>query len=214
MNAELFEQLRADRAAHRPVVLLTALPTGAQWLVHPAQEAPAGVSAGLFEAPPLRLILVGAVHIAQPLATMAALTGFAPIVVDPRQAFSTDARFPGVERSTEWPDKAVTALAPDSRTAVVTLTHDPKLDDPALVAALRSKAFYIGCLGSGKTHASRLQRLKELGFTDAELGRLHGPVGLRIHARSAGEVAVSILAQIIQVLRPEKAPKSGTSPKS
>jgi len=240
VNAELFEQLRADRAAHRPVVLLTALPTGAQWLVHPAQEAPAGVSAGLFEAacqaaardeastveesgatvflhpfnPPLRLILVGAVHIAQPLATMAALTGFAPIVVDPRQAFSTDARFPGVERSTEWPDKAVTALAPDSRTAVVTLTHDPKLDDPALVAALRSKAFYIGCLGSGKTHASRLQRLKVLGFTDAQLGRLHGPVGLRIHARSAGEVAVSILAQIIQVLRPEKAPKSGTSPKS
>jgi xanthine dehydrogenase accessory factor len=233
MNAETLDRLRADRAHKRSVVLLTTLPTGVQTLVHPDEKAPAGLAPHLYEAalqaasrdealsiddsgttvfvqpfnPPLRLILVGAVHIAQPLAGMAALTGFATVIVDPRKAFSTDARFPGVERSTEWPDKALVALAPDVRTAVVTLTHDPKLDDPALDAALRSKAFYVGCLGSGKTHAARLQRLKERGFTESDLARLHGPVGLRINARSAGEIAVSILAQIIQVLRPEKAGK-------
>src|SRR5262249_57917630 len=131
------------------------------------------------------------VHIAQPLARMAALAGFAVVVVDPRSAFATDGRFPGVERSSEWPDKALAALAPDGRTAIVTLTHDPKLDDPALDVALRSNAFYVGCLGSRKTHASRLERLKRRGFTEADLDRLHGPVGLRINPRSPPEIAVS-----------------------
>jgi xanthine dehydrogenase accessory factor len=230
VKAALFDQLRADRRAKRPVVLMTRLPEGEQRLLDPHGAAPDGVTPTLFDAariaaardeastieedgatiflqpfnPPLRLILVGAVHIAQPLARMAALAGFATVVVDPRSAFATDERFPGVERSTEWPDKALAAIAPDSRTAVVTLTHDPKLDDPALDVALRSSAFYVGCLGSGKTHAGRLERLKRRGFTAADLDRLHGPVGLRINARSPGEIAVSILAEIIQQLRPAK----------
>jgi len=224
------EQLRADRRAKRPVVLMTRLPDGEQRLLDPHGTAPDGVTPTLFDAartaaacdeattveeggapiflqpfnPPLRLILVGAVHIAQPLVRMAALAGFAAVVVDPRSAFATDERFPGVERSTEWPDKALAALAPDSRTAVVTLTHDLKLDDPALEVALRSSAFYVGCLGSRKTHASRLERLTRRGFSETDLHRLHGPVGIRINARSPAEIAVSILAEIIQELRPEK----------
>src|SRR5262249_1431008 len=224
------DQLRDDRRAKRLVVLMTKRRAGEQRLLARRGTAPGGVSAPLFDAaritaacdeastveedgatiflqpfnPPLRLILVGAVHIAQPLARMAALAGFAVVVVDPRSAFATAERFPGVERSTEWPDRALEALAPDGRTAVVTLTHDPKLDDPALDVALRSSAFYVGCLGSRKTHASRRERLERRGFSGADLDRLHGPVGLRINARSPAEIAVSILAEIIQQLRPEK----------
>jgi xanthine dehydrogenase accessory factor len=153
------------------------------------------------ESPPLRLLLVGAVHIAQPLSRMAALADFAVVIVDPRSAFATEARFPGVERISAWPDRALAELAPDRRTAVVTLTHDPKIDDPALEAALRSPAFYVGCLGSGKTHAARLGRLRERGFGEGDLARLFGPVGLRINARSPAEIATSILAQIIEQLR-------------
>ncbi len=150
--------------------------------------------------PPRRLIMVGAVHIAQPLAPMAALAGYAVTVVDPRGAFATAERFPGVSLTDAWPDEALAALAPDRRTAIVTLTHDPKLDDPALAAALRSEAFYIGALGSKKTHAGRLARLREAGFSEAELGRIHGPVGLSIGATSPAEIAVAILAQITQAL--------------
>ncbi len=150
--------------------------------------------------PPKRLIMVGAVHIAQPLAPMAALAGYAVTVVDPRGAFATAERFPGVALTDAWPDEALAALAPDRRTAIVTLTHDPKLDDPALAAALRSEAFYIGSLGSKKTHAGRLARLREAGFSQAELGRIHGPVGLSIGATSPAEIAVAILAQITQAL--------------
>ncbi len=155
--------------------------------------------------PPLRLIAVGAVHIAQPLARMAALAGYGVTVVDPRSAFATDERFPGVALSTEWPDEALARLKPDRRTAIVTLTHDPKLDDPALTAALRSAAFYIGALGSKKTHAARCHRLREAGFGDAEIARIHGPVGLSIAAVSPAEIAISVLAQVTQVLRAERA---------
>jgi xanthine dehydrogenase accessory factor len=154
--------------------------------------------------PPLRLILIGAVHMAQPLARMAALAGYAVTVVDPRSAFATDERFPGIALSTEWPDEALARLRPDRRTAIVTLTHDPKIDDPALIAALRSPAFYIGALGSKKTHAGRCGRLKEAGFNDAALARIHGPVGLTIGALSPAEIGVSILAQITQVLRADR----------
>src|SRR5262249_54331449 len=154
--------------------------------------------------PPLRLIIIGAVHVAQPLVRMGTLAGFAAVVVDPRSAFATDERFPGVERSAEWPDKALAALAPDGRTAVVTLTHDPKLPAPALGGGPRSSAFSTGCLGSRKTHASRLERLGRRGFPAGDLDRLHGPVGLPINARSPAEIAVSILAEIIQQLRREK----------
>ncbi len=156
--------------------------------------------------PPARLIVVGAVHIAQPLVPMAALAGDAVTVVDPRGAFATDRRFPGVSLTDDWPDQALAALAPDRRTAVVTLTHDPKLDDPALMAALRSEAFYIGALGSRRTHAARLERLREAGFDDTELARIHGPVGLSIGARSPAEIAVSILAQITEVAHRTAAP--------
>ena len=154
--------------------------------------------------PPLRCLIVGAVHIAQPLAQMAALAGYAVTIVDPRSAFASEQRFPGVTLSTEWPDDAFAVLRPDRRTAVVTLTHDPKIDDPALSAALRSDAFYIGALGSKKTHAARCTRLTEAGFGERDLARIHGPVGLAIGALSPAEIAVSILAQITQVLRADR----------
>ena len=154
--------------------------------------------------PRLRCILVGAVHIAQPLARMAALAGYLVTVVDPRTAFASDERFPGVEISTDWPDEALERLHLNRRTAVVTLTHDPKLDDPALATALRSDAFYIGALGSKRTHASRLKRLGELGFGDQDFARIHGPVGLDIGAVSPSEIAISILAQMTLVLRGQR----------
>jgi xanthine dehydrogenase accessory factor len=127
--------------------------------------------------PPLRLVIVGAVHIAQALVPMAALAGYAVTVVDPRRSFATDERFPDVAVSTDWPDEALESLAPDRRTAVVTLTHDPKLDDPALLVAVRSEAFYVGALGSRRTHAKRLDRLREQGADDAALARIRGPAG-------------------------------------
>jgi xanthine dehydrogenase accessory factor len=153
--------------------------------------------------PRLRCVIVGAVHIAQPLARMAALTGYLVTVVDPRTGFASDARFPDVVLSTDWPDEAMEKLKPNRRTAVVTLTHDPKLDDPALSVALRSDAFYIGALGSKKTHAARCKRLQALGFNEEELARIHGPVGLDIGAISPAEIAIAIMAQITQVLRAE-----------
>ena len=151
--------------------------------------------------PPRRCFVVGAVHIAQPLVQMLSLADYQPIIVDPRESFATEARFPGLELSTEWPDEALERLRPDHRSAVVTLTHDPKLDDPALAVALRSECFYIGALGSKRTHAARCQRLTELGFTEAELARIHGPIGLAIGAVSPAEIAVSILGQMTQILR-------------
>jgi xanthine dehydrogenase accessory factor len=151
--------------------------------------------------PPRRCFVVGAVHIAQPLVAMLSLVDFAVTVIDPRGAFATSARFPNTELSQEWPDEALERLKPDHRSAIVTLTHDPKLDDPALATALRSDCFYIGALGSRRTHARRCERLQEMGFGAAELARIHGPVGLAIGAVSPAEVATSIVAQIIQVLR-------------
>lgn len=151
--------------------------------------------------PPLRLILVGAVHIAQPLALIGSLAGYDVTVIDPRTSFASAERFPDVALVTDWPDEAMAALAPDARTAIVTLTHDPKLDDPALHAALRSPAFYIGSLGSKKTHAARVARLAEAGFAQDDIARIHGPVGLSIGAKSPAEIAVSIMAEITETLR-------------
>jgi xanthine dehydrogenase accessory factor len=164
--------------------------------------ADGGVFVEVFN-PRLRCIIVGAVHIAQPLARMAALTGYLVTVVDPRTAFASDERFPDMAISTDWPDEALVKLKPNRRTAVVTLTHDPKLDDPALATALRSDAFYIGALGSKKTHAARLKRLTAMGFGETELQRIRGPVGLDIGAISPAEIAISIVAEITQVLRAE-----------
>jgi xanthine dehydrogenase accessory factor len=146
--------------------------------------------------PPLRMIVVGAVHIAQALIPMARACGYDPVLIDPRGAFGSKDRFPGEVIVEEWPDEAMAALAPDSRTAVVTLTHDPKLDDPAILAALDSPAFYIGCLGSTRTHAKRVARLE-----GADMTRIHAPVGLNIGSKSPAEIAVSIIAQITEQLR-------------
>ena len=150
-------------------------------------------------APTPRLLVVGAVHIAQALAPMAALTGFAVTIIDPRRAFAALQRFPEQVLCTDWPDEALARYRPDSLSAVITLSHDPKLDDPALVAALNSDAFYIGCLGSKRTHALRVERLSALGFDATALARIHAPVGLDLGGRMPAEIAVSILAQVLQV---------------
>ena len=221
---ELLDELIAARRELRAAVLATWLDGSAHLLLgaDPAL-APAELATAVSQAaardqaavvdtpsgaillephlPPVRLIVVGAVHVAQPLADMAALAGFGVTIVDPRRAFATEARFPGRALVTSWPDEALAKLGPDARTAVVTLTHDPKLDDPALIAALASPAFYVGCLGSQKTHAARRARLGEHGVAAAALERLRGPVGLRIGARTPAEIAVSILAEIVAALR-------------
>ncbi len=150
----------------------------------------------VYAAPP-RLLAVGAVHVALALAPMAALAGFDVTVIDPRRAFANAERFPSVTLSNEWPDEAMARLAPDDRTAVVTLTHDPKLDDPALIAALKSPAFYVGALGSTRTHARRAERLAALGL-GGQVGRIRAPVGLPLGGRSPGEIAVAIVAQMVQ----------------
>jgi xanthine dehydrogenase accessory factor len=229
MKAALLKQVLADRAAKVPVAVVTDLGDGRQAIVHDdgapvgdvtlngeqlaevrkalrADESGMLASAGgkLFAQvhnPPPRLLLVGAVHISQALAPMAAMTGYGVSVIDPRRAFATDERFPGIDMRGDWPDEAMAELKPDRRTAVVTLTHDPKLDDPALQAALRSPAFYIGALGSRKTHAARLERLAAAGFTPEQTARVHGPVGLSIGALSPAEIAISVMAQITAVRR-------------
>ena len=228
MKRALLDILLAERAAKHPVALVTEIPGGAQALVtEDALEGELSLDeaalaqirpmlrrdkSGMIEiesrrlfvqsnSPPPRLLIVGAVHIAQALAPMASLAGYGVTVIDPRRAFATDSRFPGIDMRGDWPDEAMAELAPDRRTAVVTLTHDPKLDDPALQTALRSPAFYIGALGSKKTHAARQGRLARAGFSPEEIARINGPVGLSIGALSPAEIAVSILAQITAVRR-------------
>ena len=151
--------------------------------------------------PPLRLIVVGAVHIAQALLPMARIAGYDPVLIDPREAFGSEGRFPGERILHDWPDDAVAAVGLDTRTALVLLTHDPKLDDPALMRALRAPVFYIGALGSTRTHAKRVARLTEAGFGETEIARIHAPVGLDIGAAGPAEIAVAILAEMTRVLR-------------
>lgn len=220
MKTETLKALLAAREARRPIVLATNLANGEERLIDPTgddaddvlREAARNDKSGVVEMPegrvflhvynpPLRMAIVGAVHIAQPLCRMAALGGYDVTVIDPREAFASEDRFPGVTLLGDWPDESMAKFAPDQRSAIVTLTHDPKLDDPALAAALRSDAFYIGALGSTRTHAKRLARLKEEGFTDLEMARIHGPAGLSIGAKSPAEIAVSILAQVTERLR-------------
>jgi xanthine dehydrogenase accessory factor len=222
MTPEVLAALAAAREGRRPVVLATRLPTGEQMLLPDEAASPALAAAGeqaladdktgtvkidngewflqVYNTP-RRLIVVGAVHIAQALVPMISFIGYAVTVVDPRRSFATDDRFPNVAVSGEWPDDAMDLLRPDARTAIVTLTHDPKLDDPALDRALKSNAFYIGALGSRKTHAARLGRLRELGHDEASLERIHAPVGLNIAAVTAPEIALSIVAEIVAVRR-------------
>ncbi len=151
--------------------------------------------------PPLRMVIVGAVHIAQALTGMARACGYDVWVIDPRDAFGSQARFPGERVLNDWPDAAMAEVGIDARTAVVTLTHDSKLDDPAIMAALASDCFYLGCLGSKRTHEKRLERLRAAGIGDDGIARIHAPVGLNIGAASPAEIAVSVMAQVTQVLR-------------
>ena len=223
MKRALLEELQRARADHVPVALVTDLNDGTQGLVYDdhvvAAELPLGSShtleirellrtarsamladSELFirsYVPAYRLLIVGAVHIAQALARLALECGYQVTVIDPRRAFATDQRFHNVQLCAEWPDEAMARLAPDAQTAVVTLAHDPKIDDPALIAALNSNAFYIGALGSRRTHSKRVERLTEQGLQD-KLERIHAPIGLNLGGRSHAEIAVAILAQLIQ----------------
>jgi len=228
MKRAVLKQLQDARAHKRPVALVTELETGEEALyddgeviagelmlsaplLHAVEDAirqdrsgrlpepDQGLLVEVFN-PPLRLVVVGAVHIAQKLAPMARIAGYEVTIVDPRRAFATDSRFPDVDLNHDWPDDALQALAIDRRTAVVTLTHDPKLDDPALMQALDSDCFYIGALGSTRTHAKRLERLSEAGYADDQLDRIYGPLGLPLGGRSPAEIAVAALAQMTQVL--------------
>lgn len=214
LSAALLQDLVTARAAKQAVALVTRTDGWARELVAAGQDAAGDARLksdrsgmeedGRFIAvhnPPLRMIVVGAVHIAQALLTIARTCGYDCTLVDPRSAFGSADRFPGETILEDWPDEALTALRPDARTAIVTLTHDPKLDDPAIRYALSSPVFYLGCLGSPKTHAKRLDRLRAAGFDDAQLARIHAPVGLAIGAKTPAEIAVSVMAQVTQALR-------------
>ena len=211
--ADLLAELVAIRAARRPVAYAVDLTDWSRALLAPGDAAEADLRLRSYKAgvegarfitphnPPLRLIVVGAVHIAQPLVAMARLAGYDPTLIDPRETFGAADRFPGEVILDDWPDEALQRLAPDARSAIITLTHDSKLDDPAIAFALRSECFYLGCLGSKKTHAARVARLQAAGFSEAEIARIHAPVGLAIGAKTPAEIAISILAQVTAVLR-------------
>lgn len=224
MKSATLARIAEAQRLRQPLLVVTRLGDGAQCLVDAAScsgdlsLSPAELAAargalgsgrsmslagveGLFArayVPPPRLLIVGAVHIAQALAPMAAAAGFEVVVIDPRGAFASAQRFPGVQLSDEWPDEALGRLGLDPATALVALSHDPKLDDPALELALPSQVFYIGALGSRRTHDKRLERLRAVGL-EAWLGRIHSPVGLDLGGRSPAEIAVAILAEVIQV---------------
>ncbi|MGX7745604.1 XdhC family protein [Rhodopseudomonas parapalustris] len=223
MKFEILQQLNAERAARRPAIVVTDTATGAQRLVKSADIAADPLAAELDKqlrmgksatvevegqklflnvyAPTAKLVIVGAVHISQALAPLARSLGYDVTVVDPRTAFASPERFPDVPLIAEWPDVALPPLNIDHYTAFVALTHDPKIDDPALLHAFARDCFYIGALGSKKTHAKRLERLKGQGASDADLGRIHAPIGLAIGAVSPSEIAVSIMAEITAALR-------------
>lgn len=229
MKRATLNAVRDSLEAGRSIAVVTDLETGRQALVEPqavcsgdltlpdetlatVRDAIAtdtcmsldSASGRLFvhvHAPPPRLLIVGAVHIAEPLVAMATLAGYAVTLIDPRRGFAERQPFKGLNVRFDWPDQALTDLKPDARTAIVMLTHDPKLDEPALAVALRSPAFYVGALGSRRTHAARLARLRKLGLSDEELAQIHGPVGLAIGAVTPAEIAISIMAEITQVRR-------------
>ena len=213
-DVSLLKELTQSRANRRAVAYLVNTKTWERRLATPDDDVldlrprffaeKSGTDGDWFVCihnPPLRMIVVGAVHIAQPLLQMARLAGYDTTLIDPRDAFATLDRFPGETIVRDWPDEAIAALGLDARTAVVTLTHDPKLDDPAIGKALRSDVFYLGCLGSRKTHAKRTARLAQAGLSDADISRIHAPIGADIAARSPAEITLSIMAQITERLR-------------
>lgn len=224
MKLDLLAELNALRAARRPSVLVTDLADGAQRLLTPdrfagdpiGDEAEKALRAGrscaveaggkrLFltvQAPPVRLVIAGAVHIAQSIAPMAAQCGFDVTIIDPRTAFAAEQRFPAARVLAQWPQDAIPAIGGlDTHTAVAAVTHDPKIDDPALVAALQAGCFYVGALGSRKTHGRRIERLGAAGLSAQLINRIRAPIGLDIGAISPAEIAVSILAEIIEAQR-------------
>ncbi|WP_164657791.1 XdhC family protein [Tropicibacter sp. Alg240-R139] len=211
LSEEMLAQLVQIRAGRDAVAYEVNITTGKRRLVRDGYADRMRMDRSGFEEdgetfvavhnPPLRLIVIGAVHITQALVPMARIAGYDPVLVDPREAFASDQRFPGEQILHDWPDEAVAKLGLDPRTALVLLTHDPKLDDPALQAALTADVFYIGALGSNRTHAKRVERMQAAGFTAAQINRIHGPVGLDIGAAGPSEIAVAILAQMTAVLR-------------
>lgn len=214
LPVDLLERLVEVRAARKAVALAVDLTDWTRHILHPGDDPAVDARfrsdrSGLEEDgrfiaihnPPLRLVIVGAVHIAQALVTVARTCGYDCTLIDPRSAFGSAARFPGETIVEDWPDEALASLAPDARTAIVTLTHDAKLDDPAIGYALRSPVFYLGCLGSTRTHAKRVERLQAAGFSPAEIARIHAPIGLDIGAKTPAEIAVSVMAQITLALR-------------
>lgn len=230
MRKSTLDQIVVAKRENVPIVLITKVNTGEQWIYRTTErvtvrgfEDSEKVSAEALRTdrcvriqidddilflqpfnPSLRMIIVGAVHVAQILVQLASQAGFKVTVVDPRGAFASEIRFPDVVKLTSWPDEALMELKPDSRTAVVMLSHDPKLDDPALIITLRSEAFYVGALGSRKTHASRRERLLAEGITEDELSRICAPIGLDIGARTPSEIAISIISEVIECLRRPK----------
>jgi xanthine dehydrogenase accessory factor len=223
MKLDILRALNAERAARRAAVVVTDVTSGEQRLVKAADvardplkdiiekqirrgnsamvETPTGKVFLTVHVPPSQLVITGAVHISQALAPMARLVGYDVTIVDPRTAFASIERFPDVKVIAEWPDVALPPLGIDRYTAFVALTHDPKIDDPALTHALARDCFYIGALGSKKTHARRIERLKAQGLSDAALARIHAPIGLPIGAVSPAEIAVAIMGQITAQLR-------------
>jgi xanthine dehydrogenase accessory factor len=227
MNLDLLSALNTERAARRAAIVVTDVATGKQRLVKVADIAKDSLKVALAEhlrsgrsgmeetaegrafltvyVPAPQLVITGAVHISQALAPIAKLLGYDVTIVDPRTAFASLERFPDVKVIAEWPDQALPPLGIDRYTAFVALTHDPKIDDPALIHALSRDCFYIGALGSRKTHARRVERLKQQGLSEADISRVHAPIGLDIGAVSPAEIAVAIMAQITERLREEPA---------
>jgi xanthine dehydrogenase accessory factor len=220
LKARLLQELAEAQKQRRAVAMVTNLASGEQRLVMRSEAAghemlekafrfdrsgvertPEGEVFVSIHNPKLRLVIIGAVLIAQQVIPMAQAAGYDVAVVDPRGAFATGARFPGVALHVDWPDDILPKLGLDARTALLALTHDPKIDDPALALALGSDVFYIGALGSKKTQAERVERLKARGMTDPQIARIHGPIGLAIGAVGAAEIAISIMAEMTQCLR-------------
>jgi len=220
MKLDILRRLNEARERRIAAILVTDVATGAERLVTEAENYSAdplreklqsrfrsgasGLDEGTFftvHLPAPRLVIIGAVHISQALAPMAAIAGFDVTIIDPRTAFATADRFPNVRLLAEWPDIAIPQVGLDAFTALAVVTHDPKIDDPALRAAFAARCFYIGALGSRKTHARRIDRLREAGAADADLARIAAPIGLPIQAQSPAEIAVAILAEVIRALR-------------
>ncbi len=225
MKLDILAALNAERAARRAAIVVTEIDSGKQRLVRAdevardplreflekrirsgksgIEETPQGRVFLTVYVPPPKLVVTGAVHISQALAPIAKLAGFDTTIVDPRTAFATRERFPDVAVIAQWPDQALPPIGVDRYTAFVALTHDPKIDDPALLHALKSDCFYIGALGSRKTHARRVERLKAQGVSEAQIARIHAPIGLPIGAVAPPEIAVAIMGEIIAALRQE-----------